>query len=69
MNEILEMLPIGWSISPTKERWTIRDEANDFVAKGPTAEELKRILGIEFALQQAFAAVHFAQNLKIVPEA
>jgi len=69
MNEIWEMLPIGWSITPTKEGWTVRDEDNDFVAKGPTADELKRMLDVEFALQQAFAAIQFAQSMRVVPEA
>jgi len=69
MNEVLEMLPIGWSITPTKDGWTIRDEEDDFVAKGPTADELKRMLDIEFALQHAFAAIQFAQGQRVVPEA
>jgi hypothetical protein len=69
MHELLKLLPEGWSITPTEKGWTIRDDEDDVIADGPTMKEVKRILNIEFALQQTFAALQFAQNLREIPEA
>ena len=69
MNDLWNMMPDGWSITSTREGWTIRDDDDDFVATGPDIAGVKRILTIEFALQQAFAAIQLAQAMSVTPEA
>jgi len=69
MQDLWNMMPEGWSITPTHEGWTIRDDDDDVVATGPDMDEVKRILTIEFALQQAFAAIQLAQAMPVTPEA
>jgi len=69
MHDLWNMMPDGWSITPTCEGWTIRDDDDDVVATGPDMAEVKRILTIEFALQQAFAAIQLAQAMPVTPEA
>ena len=69
MGEIFEMLPVGWSLTPTKDGWTVCDEDDDFVAKGLDTDELKRMLDIEFALQQVFVAMQMVQGQQTIAEA
>lgn len=69
MTELIKKLPLGWSITSTKKGWAIHDDENDFVAEGPTTDDLQRALSIEIALQQAFAAVQFMNCAPVIAEA
>jgi hypothetical protein len=56
MMRIIEKLPVGWSIVEERNGWNIYDDDGELVCTGQDTEQLHRVLNVEFALAQAFAA-------------
>ena len=57
MINVIERLPVGWSISDEGSQWRIYDEEGDFICSAESADQLNRFLNIEFALAQACASM------------
>ena len=59
MVDVVQRLPVGWSLIETNEGWVVRDQDDDFICKAETTDHLHRILNTEFELAQMFASMMF----------
>jgi hypothetical protein len=56
MITVINRLPDGWSITDEGGRWNIYDTEDSLVCSAKDADQLHRVLSIEFALAQQYAA-------------
>ncbi len=56
MLTVINRLPDGWSISDEDGRWNIYDTDDSLVCSAKDADQLHRVLSIEFDLAHQYAA-------------
>jgi len=65
MIDVVQRLPVGWSLTEAQDGWIIYDEDDEVICKARTPTELHRILNIEFQIAQTFVGMmHAMKNIK-----
>ena len=62
MMSVLERLPVGRSLGGDGDAWKLFDDEGDLVCTAKDTEHLHRLINVEFALAQQFAAFMYATN-------
>ena len=65
MIDVVKRLPVGWSLTESKDGWIIYDQDDELICKPKTPQELHRILSIEFEIAQTFVGMmHAIKNVE-----
>ena len=65
MIDIVQKLPVGWSVIEAEDQWIVYDQHDELICKASPPERLNKLLDVEFQIAQTFVSVmHAIKNIE-----